>query len=163
MMWRSKWQFSKTDLEGSSSIPGSDCTNNSSKGTTIPPFPESIRNPNSGTANCEDVYTYTYGSGNSGDSEIKTLDCSRNPDTGLLCGDQDCRLNHHIITTLENYGNSPVHQSSVIPLPGVLAVKEFRKVDPELSGSCDVCSVHPVAYREEGTHTSLYRGVMGGW
>ena len=73
MMWRNKGEFSKNDLEGSSSIPGLDCTNNSSTGITIPPFPESVRDPISGTLGCHDVHTLTYGSGNSGDSEIKTL------------------------------------------------------------------------------------------
>ena len=57
MMWRSKGEFSKTDLGGYSSIPDSDCTNNSSTGITIPPFPESIRNPISGTVACEAVHT----------------------------------------------------------------------------------------------------------
>jgi len=124
MMWRSKGEFSKTDFGGYSSIPDSDCTNNSSTVTTIPPFPESIRNPISGTVACEAVYTCTYGSGNSGDSEIKTPDCSQNPDTDLPCGDLNCRLNHHIIPAPGNTGNSPAHQSDVVPLPGVLAVKE---------------------------------------
>jgi len=137
MMWRSNWQFLKNVMEGSFSIPGSDCTNNSITGTTIATFPESVRDPISGTAACEDAHTCTYGSGNTGDSEIKTLGCGRNPDTALLCGDQNCQQNHHIITTLENVGNSPVHQSGVVPLPSVLTVKEFGKVDTELSGNCE--------------------------
>jgi len=57
--------------------------------------------------------------------------------------------------------------------------REFLKVDPELFGGCDVCSVHPVAYRDDGSHTGLcqkpggrvresdaHKGLrhgMGGW
>jgi len=45
--------------------------------------------------------------------------------------------------------------SGTIPLPGVLDSREFRKVDPALFGRCDVCSVQPVAYRDDGMRTSL--------
>jgi hypothetical protein len=45
--------------------------------------------------------------------------------------------------------------SRVVPLPGVLSVKDFRKVNPEFFGQCDVCSVHPAAYRDYDTYTSL--------
>jgi hypothetical protein len=51
--------------------------------------------------------------------------------------------------------------SGTIPLPGVLSVQEFRKVDPELFGRCDVCAVQPVAYRDENTHTSLCQVCYG--
>jgi hypothetical protein len=132
----SKGGFTKNDLEGYSSVPGSDCTNNSTTGTTIPPFPESIRDPISGAVTCADVHTYSYASGKREDSEIKTMDSSRTPDTALLCGDLDCRMDSPTIPPPGNVGNSPVRQSCVIPLPGVLAVKEFRKVDPELFGRC---------------------------
>ena len=50
MIGQSNWQFSKNDFWGFSSISGLDCTNNSSKGKTIPTFLKSVRDPISGMA-----------------------------------------------------------------------------------------------------------------
>jgi len=115
----SKGGFTKTVMKGYSSVPGSDCTNNITIGTTIPPFQNSMRDPISGAVVCDDVHTCSYGSGKRGDSEIKTQDCSRTPDTDSLCGDLDCRMNPPSIPPPENKGNSPANQSGVIPLPGL--------------------------------------------
>ena len=73
---------------------------------------------------------------------------------------------HPDCTRAEKTGQIPVKKtgpgaSGTIPLPGVLSVQEFRKVDPEFFGRCDVCAVQPVAYRDENTHTSLCQVCYG--
>ncbi|MCX6688772.1 MAG: hypothetical protein NTZ39_03635 [Methanoregula sp.] len=157
-------QFSKTNPEGSSSNPGSDTENNSSTGTTFAQDPENVREHISGTVACEQDHIFTYCLGKMGKGDPKTQEINQNPNSAAQCGIQNCPDLCPIVAHKENpgnTGNSPANQSGVIPLPGVLSVQEFRKVDPALFGRCDVCSVLPVAYRDEGTHTSLCRECYG--
>jgi len=156
-------QFSKTAEEVSSSNPGSDTENNSSTSTIIAQNPENVREHISGTVGCEQEHTFTYCLGKKGKGQPQTQGITRNPDSAAQCGIQNCPDLCPIVAHKENPGNTRkfVRKSGVIPLPGVLSVQDFRKVDPALFGRCDVCSVHPVAYRDEGSHTSLCQECFG--
>ena len=158
------WQFSKTIPEVSSSNPGSDTENNSSTSNTFAQYPESVRKHSSGTVACEQVHMCTYGLGKMGNDDQQMQKIDRNPNSAVQRDVQNCPDLYPVIAHKKNpgkTGNSPVHQSCMVPLPGVLSVQEFKKVDPELFGRCDVCAVHPVAYRDEGTRTSLCQECYG--
>jgi len=156
-------EFLKTVLESSSSIPDSDCTNNSNTSTTIPRIPENERVLKPETRARGAVHICSYVSAKTGNPEIKTSDLTRNSDVGFLCGDRGCQNDSPSIPRPENKGNTGkfVRLSGVVPLPGVLSVEDFRNVDPALFGRCDLCSVNPVFYRDEGTHTSLCQECYG--
>ena len=158
MIGQSIWQFSKTIPEASSSNPGSDTDNNSSTSTTFAQNPENVREHTLSTVACEQDHMFTYCFGKMGKGDQQTQEISQNPNSAVQNEVQNCHDLCPIIAHRKNSGNarnSPVHQSSVVPLPGVLSVKEFKKVNPEFFGQCDVCSVHPATYRDDGTHTSL--------
>ena len=154
----------KTIPEVSSSNPGSDTDNNSSTNTTFAQNPESVRKHISRTVACEQVHMCTYGLGKMGNDDQQMQKIARNLNSAVQRDVQNCPDLCTVIAHKKNpgkTGNSPVYQSCMVPLPGVLSVQEFRKVDPELFGRCDVCAVHPVAYKDEGTRSSLCQECYG--
>jgi len=159
----SQKQFLKF-LSVSSSNPGSDTENNSSTSNTFAQYPDRVRKHISRTVACEQVHMCTYGLGKKGNDDQQMQEIDRNYNSAVQRDVQNCPDLCPVIAHKKNpgkTGNSPAHQSGVVPLPGVLSVQEFRQVDPELFGRCDVCAVHPVAYRDEGSHSSLCQVCYG--
>lgn len=102
----------------------------------------------------------SYGSGAMGADNSKTKIGGENQKIPAPGGNL---LNPNLNPTItqQEKAGAMAGTSGTIPLPGVLDSREFRKVDPALFGRCDVCSVLPVAYRDEGYHTSLCQKCYG--
>jgi len=133
---------------------------NSTNGTIITQESESMCGTTFPAVVCAHDAVCSYGLGAAGADNLKTKIIGENqkipaPDGNLLNPEL-----HPDCTRAEKTGAMP-GTSGTIPLPGVLDSREFRKVDPALYGRCDVCSVLPVAYRDEGTHTSLCQECYG--
>ncbi|GAB6286920.1 MAG: hypothetical protein STSR0009_31230 [Methanoregula sp.] len=127
---------------------------NSTNGTIITRESESMCGTTIPAVVCTHDAVCSYGLGAMGDDNSKTKIVGENqkipePGGNLL----NPNLNPNC--TQPGKPGAMAGTSGTIPLPGILDFREFRKVDPALFGRCDVCSVNPVSYRDDGTHTSL--------
>ncbi len=164
-------QFSQTTPVGSSGNPGLDTEKNSSTCSTFARTQESVSDPLPGTFDGEPDGLCGYTSGTMGNGDLQTQENANNPDRAVLrdiqrcpeyCPDRypavarnDQNDQNDQSDAGRTSGKQPVTRNGVVPLPGVLDATAFRKVDPAVSGRCDLCGNQPVAFRDEGSHTGL--------